>query len=71
MEYPFTIVTDTSANLPTPMVEENGIVVVPLTYSLEGREHVCLDTVDFANGKGEEFYAKLKSGVKVTTSQIT
>lgn len=71
MGYPFTIVTDTSANLPTPMVKENGIVVLPLTYNFEGREHLCLDTVKFADGEGEEFYAKLKAGVKVTTSQIT
>lgn len=71
MKNSFTIVTDTSANLPSPLLREHGIAVVPLTYHFEGEERCCMDTVPFQDEAGEYFYKKLYEGEKVSTSQVT
>lgn len=63
----FSIITDTSANLPTPWLTENNVTAVPFSYSIEGEEFVCTNTAQFNAG---EFYKYLKDGIKVTTSQI-
>ncbi len=63
----FEIMTDTSANLPTPMTKEKNIKVIPLSYVVDGAAHVCLDTEDF-DYKG--YYDTMKLGNLVTTSQI-
>ena len=34
----FTIVTDTSANLPTPLAKEAGLFVLPFTYTIDGKD---------------------------------
>ncbi len=70
MTFSFKIVTDTSANLPSSLLEKHGIEVIPFYYGMEGEEHCCLDTEAFEDGEGEQYYAKLKAGVRVTTSQI-
>lgn len=64
---PFSIVTDTSANLPTPWLEANEIRVLPFHYTINGRELACLDTVAF---NGTAYYTAMRNGVGVTTSQI-
>ena len=71
MPHTFTIVTDTSANLPAPLLEKHGVPVIPFTYSYDGADHTCLDTEAFEDGAGERYYADLKEGRRVTTSQIT
>lgn len=71
MTYNYTIVTDTSANLSSRFLKENSIPVIPFTYSCEGADRTCLDTETFEGRQGEEYYAKLKAGMRVTTSQIT
>ena len=63
----FTVVTDTSANLLNRQIRDYGLQVIPFSYFIEGRECTCLDTDAF---NGEAFYALLKNGTKVTTSQI-
>lgn len=63
----FTIITDTSSNLPTPYLEENHITVVPFTFMYKGKECSCLNTETF---DGETFYADIRAGEHVTTSQI-
>ncbi len=63
----FVIMTDTSANLPTPDARNNGIVVVPLSYYVDGSECTCMDTEAF---ESERYYESMKNGVKITTSQI-
>lgn len=35
----FTIITDSTSNLPRPYIEKYGIVVLPLTYMVEDREY--------------------------------
>lgn len=66
----FTILTDTSANLPLPTLNERGIVELPFRYFCEEEERTCLDVAAFRNEPAEEYYSKLKSGMRVTTSQI-
>lgn len=64
----YRVLTDTSSNLPTPWLRERGIDIVPFSYHYDGAAHQCLDTESFS---GDEFYARLKGGLKVTTSQVT
>ena len=66
----FKIVTDTSANLPAPFLKEHGIGVLPFTYTIDGEDHTCFDTEAFEGELGAKYYAELKAGVRVTTSQI-
>lgn len=63
----FAIFTDTSANLPTPMAKEYGIGVIPLSYTANGQAHECLDTETFDSAA---YYASMKEGVTITTSQV-
>ena len=63
----YIIATDTSANLPTPLLQEKGIVVVPFSYYFQGEERICLDTEAF---DGPNYYQEIKSGALVSTSQI-
>ena len=63
----YRIVTDTSANLPTPLAEKENIEIVPLSYHIEGEEYTCLDTETFDD---EAYYDRMKKGEKITTSQI-
>ncbi len=63
----FVIMTDTSANLPTPETRKRGIGVIPLSYIVDGAERTCMDTEAFHS---EEYYESMKSGVKISTSQI-
>ena len=63
----YKIFTDTSSNLPTPMLRELGVEVIPFTYHVDGEAQNCLDTTAF---DGDAYYASLRSGVHVTTSQI-
>lgn len=64
----FVIITDTSANLPTPLLREHGIAAIPFTYIRNGEDLTCTDTESFADG---DFYAAMRGGEQVTTSQIT
>ena len=64
----FSIITDTSANLPTPWLKENGVSAVPFSYFINGREHKCIDTLLF---NAKKFYTAIREGTKVTTSLIS
>ena len=63
----FSIFTDTSANIPTPLAREHEIGVIPLSYIRQGQEYFCLNTEEFDS---REYYGALKNGEKITTSQI-
>ena len=63
----FSIFTDTSANIPTPLAKEHSLGVIPLCYVRGGTEMTCLDTESF---DPREYYGALKAGEKITTSQI-
>ena len=64
----FCIITDTSANLPTPWLRENGVAAVPFSYYIDGRELKCTDTTAF---DGNRFYSQIRDGMKVTTSLVS
>lgn len=64
----YQLFTDTSANLPTPYCSAHQIHVIPLYYYLDGEEYTCLDTETFDDAA---YYAAMKDGKRVTTSQIT
>ncbi len=63
----YTIMTDTSANIPTADASRQGVIIVPLSYNSAGKEYVCLDTdaFDYAT-----YYESMKNGERITTSQI-
>ena len=64
----FAVLTDTSGNLPSSLVRERKLGVIPFPYFFEGKEHTCLDSESFS---GDDFYARIKGGLAVTTSQIS
>ena len=63
----FSIVTDTSSNLPTPYLEKNAVSVVPFTFMYKGEECSCTNTETF---DGVSYYKDIRNGERVTTSQI-
>ena len=63
----FAIVTDTSANLPSALLREHALTVLPFSFYINGAEHIDLDAEDF---DAAGFFAAMRAGVKVTTSQI-
>lgn len=61
--------TDTSANLPTDLLEQNDIKVIPFPYFVNhGAENHCLNTNGF---DGVTFYNAMREGAEITTSQIS
>ncbi|MBO7402976.1 MAG: DegV family protein [Lachnospiraceae bacterium] len=64
----FRLITDSSSNLPTPYINANDISLVYFSYIFNGTEYVCKDTETF---DGDTYYRAIKSGAKVTTSQVT
>lgn len=38
----FAIVTDSLAGLPLAQIARRGLVVIPLSYTISGKEHLCL-----------------------------
>ena len=64
----FVVVTDTSGNLPSSRVRKAGLHLIPFSYYIDEKEYSCTDTEAF---DGDEFYARIKGGLAVTTSQIT
>ena len=64
----YTIVTDSSCDLPAPLLEKMGIRVVPLAVNLDGKTYFNYPD-DRAIGF-EEYYAQLRSGKQATTSAV-
>lgn len=63
----FTILTDTSANLPSALLKEKNISVIPYHYSIGEKQYSCLDTEGFDGGK---FYKAMRMGAEIKTSAI-
>lgn len=63
----FAILTDTSANLPTPYLRAHGVEVLPFHYFVDGDDRTCMDTEAF---DGAAYYDAMRKGTRVTTSQI-
>ena len=63
----FTILTDTSANLPSALVRERDIKVIPYHYTIGDKQYSCLDTEDF---DGKKFFKAMRLGADIKTSAI-
>ena len=63
----FTILTDTSANLPTSLLKERDIQVIPYHYLIGDKPYSCLDTEGF---DGKKFYKAMRLGADIKTSAI-
>jgi DegV family protein with EDD domain len=63
----FTILTDTSANLPSALLKERDIYVIPYHYSIGEKQYSCLDTEGF---DGKKFYKAMRLGADIKTSAI-
>lgn len=57
--------TDTSANLIPPLAK--GISIIPLAYSIEGKEQHQDPQTDF---DGHTYYGRIRAGAQVSTSMI-
>ncbi|MCR5673944.1 MAG: DegV family protein [Lachnospiraceae bacterium] len=63
----FKIITDTGANITDKVRDHYGITVVPLTLIMEGEELQFKSTESFDY---DDYYQKLKDGLKASTSQV-
>lgn len=63
----FSILTDTSANLPTSLLKEHDIHVIPYHYFIGDNQYSCLDTEGF---DGKKFYKAMRLGADIKTSAI-
>lgn len=63
----FAIVTDSLAGLPLNLIAQKGLVVIPLSYYVNGTEHTCL-APEGCNMVG--FYQAMKQKAEVSTSMI-
>ena len=64
----YVIITDSTCDLPNSLVEESGIVVIPLGFTIDDRSY--LDYPDEREMSIKEFYRLLREGKTSTTSQI-
>ena len=64
----FVAVTDTSGNLPRKWLCRADLKLIAFPYFINGKEYTCEDTDSFS---GDAFYARIKDGMTVTTSQIS
>lgn len=64
----YSVITDTSANLPTALLKEKNISVLPFTFHMQDGDHSCTDTEDF---DAREFYQRMRDGEEINTSQVT
>ena len=58
---------DTAANLPVALVKKHGITVVPLVYSINGKEIPYDLNHDF---DGKAFYDAMRNGAEMKTSMV-
>jgi len=63
----FAIVTDTSANLPSRLIRQYELTILPFSFYINDAEHIDLEAEDF---DADGFFKAMRAGVKVTTSQI-
>ena len=63
----FVVMTDTSGNLPPQYLLDYSLKIIPFSYFIDGKEYNSVKDPDF---DAEDYYAKIKKGMKVTTSQI-
>lgn len=65
----YVIMTDSCCDLSEEEVAECGVVVLPLTVTMEGKNY--RDTPDHADMSLKEFYQNIRAGVLSTTSAVS
>jgi len=63
----FTIMTDTSYDLPQGFIDENGILIIPIPFHMDGALH---NDGRWQTISAPEFYEKLSKGSAAGTAQI-
>ena len=63
----FAVVTDSLAGLPLEEVASRGLVVIPLSYYMNGEEHTCQAPEEYDSAA---FFRAMKQRVEVKTSMI-
>lgn len=63
----FTVMTDTSANLPASYLRSNDVVAVPFSYFVGEMEYLCPAADEF---DGSAYYDSLRQGTEVKTALI-
>ncbi len=63
----FTIFTDSGANITDKVRDHYGIIIIPLTLVMDGEE---MQLTSSENYDYDEYYQKLRDGLKVSTSQV-
>ena len=63
----FVVMTDTSGNLPPQYLLDYSLKIISFSYFIDGKEYNSVKDPDF---DAEDYYARIKKGMKVTTSQI-
>lgn len=63
----FEIITDGASNLGKAIADKHNIHVIPFPYFIGGEEHASVNTDDYDD---DAYFALLRDGVRVTTSQI-
>ena len=69
MNNTFQIVTDSSCDLPQNLIDDYGLVVLPLSVTVDGKSYH-----NYADGREisfETLYAKLRAGIVATTSAVS
>ena len=64
----FKIITDTSGNLTQDIIDKYNLTVIPFSFYFNGEEHTDLQAENF---DAVSFFNMMRSGVRVSTSQIT
>lgn len=64
----FTIITDSTSNLPYPYIEKYDIIVLPLKYIVDGQEYPGYEGEE--TGHFQRLYQFLRGGRTVTTSMV-
>ncbi|HBG55370.1 MAG TPA: fatty acid-binding protein DegV [Ruminococcaceae bacterium] len=64
----FALVTDSSCDLPEKMAEELELTVLPLSFTMGGKEY--RNTLDGREMPVEEFYRRLRAGEPCTTAAV-
>ena len=64
----FVVMTDTSANLQPEQIARNDLQVIPFSFYIDGKAHNIFQDQQF---NADAFYAAIRRGLKVTTSQIS
>lgn len=63
----FAIVTDSLAGLPLAQIAQRGLVVIPLSYTISGKEHLCLAPEGYDSAA---FFQTMKLRGEVSTSMV-